>query len=74
MDSEKITAFLQEHWEFVCLVAGAVLLLGAIRNWNWMCDPTGKPHSHRYGRGARRFILGAAGGVLIVSSVAMLFV
>ena len=49
MNSEQITAFLQEHWNWVTLVIGAVLLIGAIMNWNWLCDPTGKPDSHRYG-------------------------
>ena len=46
MCSEQITAFLQEHWDWVTLVIGAVLLIGAIMNWNWLCDPTGKPDSH----------------------------
>lgn len=48
MNSEQITAFLQEHWNWVTLVIGAVLLIGAIMNWNWLCAPTGKPDSHRY--------------------------
>ena len=43
MNSEQITAFLQEHWSWVTLIIGAVLLIGAIMNWNWLCDPTGKP-------------------------------
>lgn len=45
MNSEQITAFLQEHWSWVTLIIGAVLLIGAIMNWNWLCDPTGKPDS-----------------------------
>ena len=43
MNSEQITAFLQEHWSWVTLIIGAVLLIGAIMNWNWLCDPTGNP-------------------------------
>ncbi|MEI3363205.1 MAG: Imm17 family immunity protein [Oscillospiraceae bacterium] len=61
MDSEKITAFFQEHWYFVTLIVGVVILIGALINWNWLCNPTGAPHSHRYGRGSRRaifFLLG----------------
>ena len=69
MNSEQITAFLQEHWYFVTLAAGVVFLMGAIRNWNWLCDPTGKPDSHRYGRGSRRVIFFLLGIVLIVVSV-----
>ena len=30
MNSEQITAFLQEHWNWVTLVIGAVLLLSLI--------------------------------------------
>lgn len=69
MDSEKIMAFLQEHWQFVTLAVGVLLLIGAIRNWNWLCDPTGAPHSHRYGRGSRRVIFFLLGVVLIVVSI-----
>ena len=45
MNNEQITAFLQEHWNWVTLIIGAVLLIGAVMNWNWMCDPTGAPYS-----------------------------
>ena len=69
MCSEQITAFLQEHWNLVTLIFGAVLLIGAIMNWNWLCDHTGKPDSHRYGRGSRRGIFFLLGIVLIVTSI-----
>lgn len=69
MDSEQIMAFLQEHWYIVTLVMGAVILTGAIRNWNWLCAPTGAPDSHRYGRGSRRVIFFLLGVVLIVVSI-----
>lgn len=69
MNSEQVTAFLQEHWYFVTLAVGVVFLIGAIRNWNWLCDPTGKPDSHRYGRDSRRVIFFLLGIVLIVVSV-----
>ena len=69
MNSEQITAFLQEHWNLVALIIGAVLLIGAIMNWNWLSDPTGKPNSHRYGRGSRRVIFFLLGVVLIVTSI-----
>ena len=69
MNSEQITAFLQEHWEWVTLIMGIVSVVGSIRNWNWMCDPTGKPDSQRDGRGARRVIFFLLGLVLIVASI-----
>lgn len=69
MNSEQITAFLQEHWYIASVLIGAVILIGAIRNWNWLCDPTGKPDSHRYGRGSRRVIFFLLGIVLIVAGI-----
>ena len=69
MNSEQITAFLQEHWYLASVIIGVVILIGAIRNWNWLCDPTGKPDSHRYGRGSRRVIFFLMGVVLIVVGI-----
>ena len=69
MNSEQITAFLQEHWYIASVIIGVVVLIGAIRNWNWLCDPTGKPDSHRYGRGSRRVIFFLLGVLLIVVSI-----
>ncbi|MBS6823876.1 MAG: immunity 17 family protein [Oscillibacter sp.] len=69
MNSEQITAFLQEHWYLASVIIGVVILIGAIRNWNWLCDPTGKPYSHRYGRGSRRVIFFLLGLVLVVVSI-----
>ena len=69
MNSEQITAFLQEHWSWVTLIIGAVLLIGAIMNWNGLCAPTGKPDSHRYGRGSRRAIFFLLGVLLIAVSI-----
>ena len=64
MNSEQITAFLQEHWYLASVIIGVVILIGAIRN----C-PTGKPDSHRYGRGSRRVIFFLLGVLLIVVSI-----
>lgn len=69
MDSKELTAFLQEHWYFITLFGGVVILVGAIINWNWLCDPTGAPHSNRFGRGSRRVIFFLLGVVLIVVSI-----
>ena len=69
MNREQITAFLQEHWYIASVIIGTVILIGAIRNWNWLCDPTGKPDSHRYGRGSRRVIFFLLGVLLIVVSI-----
>ena len=50
MNIEQITAFLQEHWYIASVLIGAVILIGAIRNWNWLCDPTGTRDAHRHSR------------------------
>ena len=69
MDSEMISTFLREHWNIVTLIFGVVILLGAVMNWSWLCDPTGKPDSHLYGRGSRRLIFFLLGVVLIAASI-----
>ena len=61
MNREPITAFLQEHWYIASVIIGAVILIGAVRNWNWLCDPTGTRDAYRHSRGYRRggvFLLG----------------
>ena len=69
MNSEQITAFLQEHWNWVTLIIGAVLLIGAIMNWNWLCDPTGTRDAYRHSRGYRRVVFFLLGLLLIVVSI-----
>ena len=69
MNGEQITAFLQEHWNWVTLIIGAVLLIGAIMNWNWLCDPTGTRDAYRHSRGYRRVIFFLLGVLLIVVSI-----
>ena len=68
MNSEQITAFLQEHWYIASVLIGAVILIGAIRNWNWLCDPTGTRDAHRHSRGYRRVVFFLLGVLLIVES------
>ena len=69
MNSEQITAFLQEHWYIASVLIGAVILIGAIRNCNWLCDPTGTRDAHRYSRGYRRAVFFLLGVLLIVVSI-----
>ncbi len=44
------------HWYIASVLIGAVILIGAIRNWNWLCDPTGTRDAHRHSRGYRRVV------------------
>ena len=66
---EKIMSFAREHYDVLFLIFGVIILVGAIRNWNWLCNPTGAPYSHRYGRGSRRVIFFLLGALLIVVSI-----
>ncbi len=69
MNSEKIMSFLQEHRNACLFAIGVLLLVGAMMNWNWLCDPTGAPHANRYDRGSRRRIFLLLGMLLIVVSI-----
>lgn len=69
MDREKIMTFLREHWYTVSVLIGTVILIGAIRNWNWLCNPTGTRDAHRHSRGYRRVVFFLLGVLLIVVSI-----
>lgn len=69
MSQEKIMNFIQEHWYFVMLSIGILVLVGSIFNWNWICNPVGKSYSQHYGRGLRRVIFFLLGVVLIIVSL-----
>ena len=72
---ERGQAFIAEHWPFVFLAAGVFLLLGAILNWNWLCDPKGTRSAYSiFGRTGRRIAFGVGGVVLLIVGVWMLFV
>lgn len=69
MDLPCITSFLHKHWFLVIGVIGMVICLGAILNWNWLCDQRSKPYAQYYSRGTRRFVILLLGLVLIAVSV-----
>ena len=46
--------------------------IGAIRDWNWLCDPTGKPHAPLLTRGLLRAVFLMLGTILVVCSVWLL--
>ncbi len=73
MDAEALSLFLDEKRGFVCIAAGALFVMGAVRNWSWLCAPTGKPYSHHLGRSGRRIFFFAAGSLLIVCGVMIEF-
>ena len=69
MDHEKIMTFLQDHWYIASVFIGAVILIGAIRNWNWLCDPNGTRDAYRHSRGYRRVVFFLLGVLLVVGGL-----
>ncbi len=70
----QVQDFIRLHWYWLDMLFGSVFLIGAVLNWNWLCDPAGAPYSHRFGRTSRRLIFGAGGAVLLVVGVLQWFV
>lgn len=64
-----MTAWIGAHWTLVCGAAGAVCLFGAVKDWDWLANPAGKPDGGRYSRGERRLILGGLGVVLLLCAL-----
>lgn len=69
METHFITDIVQEYRDILLLAIGVFLVMGSILDWNWLCDPTGKPHAHRYTRGGRRAGFFLLGILLMVVSV-----
>lgn len=73
MKTEAIQLWIQEHWELVLLAAGALCLLGAVGNWDWLCDPAGTRDAQSpFGRGGRRLAIGTLGAAMVVIGLGML--
>ncbi len=68
MDKAKLSAFIAEYNDYITIVMGLVLVVGSVQNWDWLCDPAGKPDAHLLSRGMYRLIFGALGLILIVCS------
>lgn len=41
---EHIVRWLRDNDALVCIAGGVVLVVGSVRDWDWLCDPVGKPH------------------------------
>ena len=70
MNAEGIILFLQSRWEIIQIVIGVLCVIGAVRDWDWLCDPAGTRQAQSmFGRGGRRLIFGLGGGLLIVLGI-----
>lgn len=65
--------FMTEYRDYIILVIGIVLVIGAVKNWNWLCNPVGKPDAHLLSRSMYRLIFGVLGLILIFCGVMTVF-
>ncbi len=70
---KALTDFITEYRDYITLFTGIVLAVGAAKNWNWLCNPVGKPDAHLLSRGMYRLIFGALGLILIFCGAMMIF-
>lgn len=69
---KALTDFITEYRDYITLLTGIVLAVGAVKNWNWLCNPVGKPDAHLLSRGMYRLIFGALGLILIFCGAMMI--
>lgn len=41
--NDFIENMFREGADVIWILFGVLLMVGTIRNWEWLCDPTGKP-------------------------------
>ena len=64
---KALTDFITEYSDYITLIKGIVLPVGAVGN------PVGKPDAHLLSRGMYRLIFGALGLILIFCGAMMIF-
>lgn len=69
---KMLTDFIAEYRDYIFLITGIVFFIGAVQNWNWLCNPVGKPDAQWLNRGMYRLIFGALGLILIVCGIMMI--
>ena len=70
---KALTDFITEYRDYITLFTGIVLVVGAVKNWNWLCNRVGKPDAQLLSRGMYRLIFGALGLTLIFCGAMMIF-
>lgn len=58
---KALTDFITEYRDYITLFTGIVLAVGAVKNWNWLCNPGRQAGAHLLSRGIYRLIFGALG-------------
>lgn len=70
---KALTDFITEYRDYITLFTGIVLAVGAVKNWNRLCNPVGKPDAQLLSRSMYRLIFGALGLILIFCGAMMIF-
>ena len=70
---KALTDFITEYRDYITLFTGIVLAVGAVKNWNGLCNPVGNPDAQLLSRGMYRLIFGALGLILIFCGAMMIF-
>ena len=70
---KALTDFITEYRDYITLFTGIVLAVGAVKNWNWLCNPVGKPDAQLLSHSMYRLIFGALGLILIFCGAMMIF-
>lgn len=58
-------AWVQQYWNWILFLIGALLVTGSTRDWDWLCDPDTSPFGQRFSRKARRIFFFVLGVILI---------
>ena len=49
--NDFIESAYQNAFDLIWILIGILLVVGLVRDWDWLCDPTGKPHALLMTRG-----------------------
>lgn len=60
-----ISVFMRQYSDYIWIGFGVLLIVGAIQNWDWLCDPVGKPDFVWKSRGVLRCIFFSCGVILV---------
>lgn len=71
---ELIGSYAQEYQHYIALAFALILMIGSIRNWNWLCDPIGKPDYLWLTRKLLRLIFFILGLILLVCEISLILI
>ena len=67
--NDFIESAYQNALDLIWIPVGILLVVGSVRDWDWLCDPTGKPHAPLMTRGMLRIAFFFLGIVLSLCGI-----